>query len=325
MKHRTRRAGQAIVEFALTATLIFFLLCAAIDLGLIFFAVQGLHNAAQEGGTYGSRWLVTDGSGKRVLNAKVIKDKVRLESGNQGGIGFVNLLDLNGDGIDDKDQSSSDYQSGVLSKYITVQMLSDSPDFDGDPLNNGTAPDYSPCENAATAGPGGCYAYVVVRANHNLVFPLSPVFTDTIQLKSSFTVPIRDSYSQGDQSGPPPVVTTPGPTPDPDSIVLEFVGNTSRSGRSDTKFQFTAKDTAVGNTDGAGISNVTISVAGNAQNTSRDDPGAKFCAYDGNCGKMSQAQWDTLPAGPTTFVITATATSTSGNTKPLTVTVTVTK
>ena len=43
------KTGQALVEFALAATLIFFLLAAAVDLGLIFFTIQGLHNAAQDG------------------------------------------------------------------------------------------------------------------------------------------------------------------------------------------------------------------------------------------------------------------------------------
>src|SRR5437763_3355731 len=89
------KTGQALVEFALAATLIFFLLAAAVDLGLMFFVIQGLHNAAQEGGTYGSRWLTGLGYTVRVLNENEIRDRVRHESGSSGGIGFVNLLDLN--------------------------------------------------------------------------------------------------------------------------------------------------------------------------------------------------------------------------------------
>ena len=58
---------------------------AAVDLGFMFFALQGLHNAAQEGGSYGSRWLVSDASGKRGLDASTIRDRVRLESGTRGG------------------------------------------------------------------------------------------------------------------------------------------------------------------------------------------------------------------------------------------------
>src|SRR5919202_822364 len=94
-----RTKAQAIVEFALAATLIFFLLTAAVDVGLIFFTVQGLHNAAQEGASYGSRWLKTDpDTGVTSLDLDAIRDRARHESGTQGGIGFVNLLDLDNDG-----------------------------------------------------------------------------------------------------------------------------------------------------------------------------------------------------------------------------------
>src|SRR5215211_5430172 len=99
MQRFKRTQGQALVEFALAATLIFFLLAAAVDLGLIFFSLQGMHNAAQEGAAYGSRWLI--GSNPRALDLNSIRDRVRHESGSQGGIGLVNLLDLNNDGIRD--------------------------------------------------------------------------------------------------------------------------------------------------------------------------------------------------------------------------------
>src|SRR5918911_1155048 len=102
MQRPNQTRGQALVEFALAATLIFFLLAAAVDLGFMFFAVQGLHNAAQEGGTYGSRWLMSDlNTGARLLDVNAIRDNVRHESGSRGGIGFVNLLDLNNDGKPD--------------------------------------------------------------------------------------------------------------------------------------------------------------------------------------------------------------------------------
>jgi hypothetical protein len=54
MVKRIRAVGQALVEFALAATLIFLLLAATIDLGMILFILQGLHSAAQEGALYGS-------------------------------------------------------------------------------------------------------------------------------------------------------------------------------------------------------------------------------------------------------------------------------
>src|SRR5690349_11473432 len=102
MPKQNKSRGQALVEFALAATLIFFLLAAADDLGFMFFVVQGLRNAAREGGNYGSRWLISNpATGARVLDVNPIRDNVRHESGSRGGIGFVNLLDLNNDGTPD--------------------------------------------------------------------------------------------------------------------------------------------------------------------------------------------------------------------------------
>jgi Flp pilus assembly protein TadG len=46
--------GQSLVEFALAATLMIFLLLATIDFGLAFFSWIALRDAAQEGATYGS-------------------------------------------------------------------------------------------------------------------------------------------------------------------------------------------------------------------------------------------------------------------------------
>src|SRR5215212_5060446 len=146
-KIRHLKKGQALVEFALAATLIFFLLAAAVDLGLMFFAIQGLHNAAQEGGTYGSRWLTGLGYGVRTLNQNEIRDRVRHESGSSGGIGFVNLLDLNNNGVPDIKPDSNIAncgQSGVVCEintatgnpvvkdYIQINMINDS-NANGDP------------------------------------------------------------------------------------------------------------------------------------------------------------------------------------------------
>lgn len=55
MFRRIQRAtGQALVEFALAGVIIFLLFSAAVDLGMIFYTLQGLNNAAQEGAFYGS-------------------------------------------------------------------------------------------------------------------------------------------------------------------------------------------------------------------------------------------------------------------------------
>ncbi|NJO85178.1 MAG: pilus assembly protein [Blastochloris sp.] len=42
LRHTANETGQALVEFALAATLIFMLLAAAVDLGLIFLQPPGL-------------------------------------------------------------------------------------------------------------------------------------------------------------------------------------------------------------------------------------------------------------------------------------------
>src|SRR5688500_7017690 len=126
LRHK-RTHGQALVEFALAATLIFFLLAAAVDVGLIFFTLQGMHNAAQEGASYGSRWAVQlDASNNILLNTNEIIDRVRGESGAKGGNGFINLYDLDANGVDDRTQN------GYAEPNITTEFLKD-PTSDGDP------------------------------------------------------------------------------------------------------------------------------------------------------------------------------------------------
>jgi Flp pilus assembly protein TadG len=117
---RQRTRAQAIVEFALAAILIFFLLSAAVDLGLIFFRHQGLYNASLEGAQYGSRFtknytgaelaamslidrqrlgcLVQNPVSTQTyicLDEDEIRSRLINESGDGGGINSVNLKDLN--------------------------------------------------------------------------------------------------------------------------------------------------------------------------------------------------------------------------------------
>lgn len=182
MTQPNRKKGQALVEFALAAMLIFLLLAAAVDLGMMFFTVQGLNNAAQEGAAYGSRWL-TDDIGARQLDVNEIRGRVRLESGESGGIGFVNLLDLNNDGLED--------DNTVIEQYIEIEALADM-DFDGNPV-----PDATPCEsitsNLANTGIYTCYVKVTVYADYNLVFPLAPAFGESVKLRSSHIMIMRNS------------------------------------------------------------------------------------------------------------------------------------
>ena len=218
------KTGQALVEFALAATLIFFLLAAAVDLGLIFFSIQGLHNAAQEGAAYGSRWLT--GSNPRALDFDAIRDRVRHESGAKGGIGFVNLLDLNNDGTRDVGPddnavvgaNGTTYQlmpdgTRVIDNFIQIQLLNDT-DTNGDPMNDLVGGQPTPCVNPA-APQALCYIRVTVQLNYKTVFPLTPTFGRTTLLRSSYIVRLRDGYNSGGTASTPGVfqtVTVP-PTP----------------------------------------------------------------------------------------------------------------
>ncbi|HEU5014939.1 MAG TPA: TadE family protein [Roseiflexaceae bacterium] len=319
MMKRTRRRGQAIVEFALSATLIFFMLCAAIDLGMIFFAVQGLRNAAQEGATYGSRWLVFDGSGRRVLDIDTIRDKVRTESGTGNRMGFVNLLDLNGDGIDDENQS------GVIASHIAVQMLSDSPDYDGNPLNNGTAPNYTACTNAATAGPSECYIYITVSNDHKLIFPLSPVFTDTVKITSSYVLPIRDSYSQGSGTAPTPIPDTqPTPTQPSANDFKVAISSPSNGAVITSRSAMVGQATITTNNTGSSVKNVTFNLyyIGNGNSTlisTSTDATSPYCLYgNGSCSSIGTSAWNGLAKG--NYRLDALATTQSGMTASASVT-----
>jgi TadE-like protein len=199
--------GQALVEFALAATLIFFLLAAAVDVGLIFFALQGMHNAAQEGATYGSRWAVElDASNNIAINTNAIIDHVRGESGTKGGNGFINLYDLDGNGVDDRTQN------GYAEPNITIEILLD-PTSDGDPTRDVAtgAAENTVCTDPSTSVKT-CYIRVTVKSIHKMLFPFAPAFAQNVPLKSAFIMPLRSSLSRGFGSPPPPPAYCTVPT-----------------------------------------------------------------------------------------------------------------
>ena len=210
MPKRTRTQGQALVEFALMATLIFFMLAAVIDLGLIFFTMQGLHNAAEEGATYGSRWLKSDANGVTSLDEAKIRDRVRHEAGDQG-IGFANLLDLNSNGKDDVVYNEQSNGKPLIEDYIQIQALQDT-NGNGDPLDDGAAPNYTPCPSVSNS-PKPCYIRVVVSDDYNMAFPLAPAFGDQIHLSSSFVMPMRSGFSQGGAPTLTPIIINNTPSP----------------------------------------------------------------------------------------------------------------
>ncbi len=111
---RRFQPGQALVEFVIASTLILLLLAAAVDIGLLFFNMQGLTTAAQEGATYGSRYVIVRSDGAVDLDYDMIRTRVRQEAGTTGGINFVNMYDLNSDAIPDAADTNGD---GVLDQF----------------------------------------------------------------------------------------------------------------------------------------------------------------------------------------------------------------
>jgi len=190
MRRASRKAGQAIVEFALMITLIFFLLSAAVDLGLIFFALQGMYNAEQEGAMYGSRWVDVTYSGSNItgttLRVNEIRNRVRGEAGARGGVGFVNLIDLNNNGINDSTES------GVLNNYILVSAIPDT-DFDGKPEATPSGPGATACNNLATSD-YKCYIRIEMRYDYRPVFPLAPALGDSVEIRRTFVMPMRATF-----------------------------------------------------------------------------------------------------------------------------------
>ncbi|MBP8252759.1 MAG: pilus assembly protein [Herpetosiphon sp.] len=124
-----KHKGQALVEFALTATLLFFIMAATIDFGLAFFAYQGLAGAAQEGATYGSLYpVVNTKAGTAPNNAEIIS-RVRNEAGTLNATypnraRFVNLHDLNSNGQTyPKDSAESDMITvSTINNYLNNEV-----------------------------------------------------------------------------------------------------------------------------------------------------------------------------------------------------------
>lgn len=244
LRNRTKAAGQALVEFALASTLIFLLLSAAFDLGLIFFSLQSLNNAAQEGATYGAQnLLVSSGTGERRLDINEIRNRVRFESGADG-TNLVNLLDLNnnevldveGDGLLSGNGCADlgcDTEGGgpVVEEYITIETLVEgdgsSLEREGESafLNNAG----TDCLNQLTFAsdrirvPRECFVRVTVRYRYNVTFPFAPAIGREVMISRSHVEQIIDtSLGDGAETQPPiirentatPVPTDP-PTPTP--------------------------------------------------------------------------------------------------------------
>lgn len=190
LRHRTR--AQALIEFALASTLLFFLLAAVVDLGLIYFTMQALRVAAQEGATYGSYPKVElDGNTiKQVyIDYPEISFRIYGAAGEQGS-GFANLRDLNSNGQDDlNDDRLHNNLTTDPNAYIYVENLKGYDTANLVPLCRGDVPGQE-----LQAGGQGCWIKVTVRYDYHLLFPFAPAFADSVQLQVSHLTPIRSSF-----------------------------------------------------------------------------------------------------------------------------------
>lgn len=323
MRQFSKAQAQAMVEFALAATLIFFLLAAAIDLGFLFFTKQGLTSAAQEGAMYGSNKLKSVSGGGRELDIATIQSRVRYESGDNGGNGISNLLDLNSNGKDDVKQESGVIDSTGKAGYIKVVSLADS-NVNGDPTDDGGALCADPSKSTVP-----CYVYVSVTKVHKMFFPLSPSFDNSVNVTSSYYLLIRDSFRTG--SGPQNF-STPTATPNVNQLVIEpdldspSFFSTTFTDLTKMRWAFKAYDKGVGTTNGAGIKDVQITFAfpgGSPSLVNGADSALPYCVFGGasSCRTLSE-QATLINAMDTngeknalngkTFTITVTATGTNG-------------
>lgn len=192
-RRQPRARGQALVELALAGTLLFLLLAAAVDLGLIFFTLQGMRVAAQEGATFGSYpvQVLQNGQLQRVdLNYAEIVRRVRNAGGNQT-TGFANLRDLDNNGVFDELETDRAVHTNWASSnaYIQVELLKG---LNPSNLTPTCATDRRGVD--MQAGGIGCWVRVTVRSDYRFLFPLAPSFGNTARLQTSAIMPIRSSY-----------------------------------------------------------------------------------------------------------------------------------
>lgn len=303
IRQKLRSSGQALVEFALAATVIFLLLAAAVDLGLIFFTVQSIHNAAQEGATYGSRFLSTR-NGVWQINIPEIQNRVRTESGVNGG-GSINLLDLDSNGVNDTSQGTSVVNQDGTTGYIVVVPLEDT-NRDGNPNNDNNVRCDEPAKSVYP-----CYVQVTVRKVYDVFFPI-PLIGKRVTLASSYYVLIRNSFAEAGTGTQ--IFPTPQPTRSASNIVVNIINNAAGglTTREQTNFEVTAWDTAYGTANGNGIASVTITIRGPAGFVRSSGPYTqpRFCSYPSTTGCGNVANIADYPSGD--YTITADVQSKSG-------------
>jgi hypothetical protein len=165
---RNKRAhGQSIVEFAISSIILFLLLTAVVDVGLIFYTYQTMITAVNEGLSYGAYRPVlpnTSNPSSPSPNDQNIRYRIRYAGGDpatrQASVSFANLLDLNTNSVDDNTEASS-----VLNQYIAISAYQD-----GNPSAN--------CSDRKR----NCWLRVDLRYDYRLIFPLAPTFGDTFEI-----------------------------------------------------------------------------------------------------------------------------------------------
>lgn len=165
--HTARRAsGQAVVEFALSCIILFMLIAAVIDIGLMFLTYQTMISAVKEGLSYGVYRPVepnTASPSSPLANDANIRYRIRNSNidpaTGEPSISFINLRDLNRNDIDDANES------GMLDSYIAISAYQD-------------ANQNAPCQNRER----NCWMRIDMRFDYTFFFPLVPFFDDTFEI-----------------------------------------------------------------------------------------------------------------------------------------------
>jgi hypothetical protein len=163
-RHGTR--GQSIVEFALSSIVLFLLLAAAVDIGRIFLTYQTMINAVKEGLSYGAyRPLLpnTADPSQPLTNDTNIRYRIRNSNNdrttNKSSVSFINLLDLNNNGVDDSTETN------LLDTYLAINTR----------VNDSNAN----CLNRDR----NCWMRITMLYDYRPIFPLTPIFGKGIQLR----------------------------------------------------------------------------------------------------------------------------------------------
>lgn len=194
MLRKRRTPGQALVELALAITLIFFLLSATVDIGLVYFTMQALRTASQEGATFGSypvRVLNPDGTLNRVdINYDEIARRVR-GAGGEVSTGFANLQDLDGNGVRDEDEASVPEHAGHqdADDWIFIELLGGA-----NPTSLTSVCRTDTPLSGMQAGGRNCWVRVTVRYNYRVQFPIAPSFGSNVRLQVRTVMPVRSTY-----------------------------------------------------------------------------------------------------------------------------------